>query len=55
MMNQPTEVWDYDYPDMSQPHHPAHPDYLLHHPPPVVAAALEVINLDELILEDQPE
>lgn len=39
----PSEYWDYDYPDMAQPHHPAHPAYLQHHPAPVVAVVVVVV------------
>jgi hypothetical protein len=40
MNSSPSEYWDYDYPDMDQPHHPSHPDYDLHHPAPVAPVVL---------------
>lgn len=55
MMSSPSEYWDYDYPDMSQPHHPAHPHYGLHHPAPVAdevpAALVEEVTvaLEDLV------
>jgi hypothetical protein len=36
MISLPSEYHDYDIVDMDQPHHPAHPDYDLFHPAPVI-------------------
>jgi hypothetical protein len=43
MMDQPSEVWDWEYPDEAEPNHPAHPEYDTYHPAPVIEVVVAAI------------
>jgi hypothetical protein len=42
-MSLPSEYWDWDYVDMDEPNHPAHPEYDTYHPAPVIEAVVAAI------------